>query len=308
MAEVLLPRLYERDIDVLLQEELIFNEVVCQLFAEALALSEPLQVHHCRLSVVDQTGETDLYAMFSLGDGKEGIILIENKIDASFQPRQPERYRERAKALSGDIDLIFCVLIAPQKYIQSIDRAVASHFDALVTYEDLATAIASNQTPRLKHRAALLVRAVEQSKSSYILTPALDVSNLWMRVYDIASKDFPALRMRKPSDKGSGSMWIPFKAALPPRITIDWKITRGIVDLTFWGGSKFAPNQNLELATLTGAEGPLRVGESTVIRLALSALPSNWVQIPDRAIRDALSAASQLLSFFNDNRSFFSEA
>lgn len=127
MAEALLPRLYERDIDVLLQEELIFNEVVCRLFSDALALSQPMQVHQCRLSVVDQSGETDLYAMFSSGD-KEGIILIENKIDASFQPRQPERYRERANALSAGLNLVFCVLVAPQKYIRSIETNVAIPF------------------------------------------------------------------------------------------------------------------------------------------------------------------------------------
>jgi len=306
MAEVLLPRLYERDIDVLLQEELIFNDVVCQLFSDALPLGQPMQVHQCRLSVVDQSGETDLYAMFTSGD-KNGIILIENKIDASFQPRQPERYRERANALSAGPDLVFCVLIAPQQYIRSIGTSVASYFDALVAYEDLATAIASGQTPRLKHRAALLVRAVEQSKAAYVLTPDVEVSNLWTRVYQIAVQEFPALRMKIPSEKGGGSMWIIFKADLPPRVTVDWKITQAIVDLTFWSGAKFGPNKALELSELADAIGPIPVGRSTAIRIALSAQPSEWAQIPDAAIREALSAANRLLAFFTTHRSFFSE-
>jgi hypothetical protein len=304
MEELLLPRLYERDIDVLLQEELIFNEVVCQLFSDALALGQPLRVHQCRLSVVDQSGETDLFAMFSCGDRK-GIILIENKIDASFQPRQPERYRERANALRAGLNLVFCVLVAPKKYIQSIEKDMASHFDALVAYEDLATAIASTQTPRLRHRAALLVRAVEQSKSSYILTPAAEVSNFWMRVYEIAAQEFPRLQMSRPSEKGSGSMWIVFKADLPSRVTIDWKITKAIVDLTFWSGAEFAPNQTLDLTDLADARGPIPVGKSTAVRIALSMQSSDWVQISDGTIRDALSAADRLLAFFSAHRNYF---
>ena len=64
---VRLPRLYERDIDVLLQEELIFNRSVCRVFSSALGFEDLLQVNQCLLSVVDGTGETDLWARFSLG-------------------------------------------------------------------------------------------------------------------------------------------------------------------------------------------------------------------------------------------------
>ena len=85
-----LSRLYERDIDVLLQEELIFNARRSDLLAGALRLEGTLKVHRCQPSVVDATGETDVLAAFSLGN-RHGAILIENKIDAGFQPRQPER-------------------------------------------------------------------------------------------------------------------------------------------------------------------------------------------------------------------------
>jgi hypothetical protein len=105
LAAVLLPRLYERDIDVLLQEELIFNPAVALLFAKALGFDQPLLVRDCRLSVVDNTGETDVFALFEV-EGRKGVLLIENKIDAGFMPRQPERYRERAASLvdEGKLD------------------------------------------------------------------------------------------------------------------------------------------------------------------------------------------------------------
>ncbi len=61
MLQTTLPRLYERDIDVLLQEELIFNSNVANFFANALHLDQ-LRVHECILSVVELDGETDVQA------------------------------------------------------------------------------------------------------------------------------------------------------------------------------------------------------------------------------------------------------
>ena len=66
---VSLPRLYERDIDVLLQEEFMFNPWVAELFAQVLGLSSDFSVQQCQLSVVDLTGETDIHVAFSVGEG-----------------------------------------------------------------------------------------------------------------------------------------------------------------------------------------------------------------------------------------------
>ena len=136
IQKVVLPRLYERDIDVLMQEELIFNQAVCEVFSRALRLKPRLHVTQCALSVVDQTGETDLLSRFTDGD-KQSVLLIENKIDAAFQPTQPERYRSRANELATNGETAYCVLIAPMRY--SIGNTVATaYFDACVSYEDIA--------------------------------------------------------------------------------------------------------------------------------------------------------------------------
>ena len=107
----------------------------------AIGLEQPIQVLECRLSVVDQTGETDVFALFEI-DGQKGVLLIENKIDASFMPRQPERYRERAGSLvaEGSLDLAFCVLVAPKAYA-NLSGASIKHFDAVIAYEDIAGGI-----------------------------------------------------------------------------------------------------------------------------------------------------------------------
>ena len=305
MIESILPRLYERDIDVLLQEELIFNEAVRSLLAEALNIDGTPLVHQCALSVIESTGETDLLVTYSCDD-KKGIILIENKIDAEFQPLQPERYRDRAARLANaEFCKVQCLLIAPQRYVKSADSQKLENFDAIISYEALADAIAKGITTRAAHRAALLLKAVEQARNAYILIPVPEVGQFWARVFEIASSEFPTLRMNAPKEKGAQSKWMVFKANLPRRITIDWKITAATVDLSFWRDSIAKPIGELMLLSIPAGATVTHEGSTGIIRIFLSKPPVEWTRMPDEKIREALQASSRLLDFFNKNRSLF---
>lgn len=305
MSEILLPRLYERDIDVLLQEELIFNQALCALLGESLRFHGLLRIHQCRLSVVDQTGETDLFAMFS-SDTRQGVLLIENKIDAGFQPRQPERYRERATSLAAEagVDWVFCILVAPRRYVRDGLEGI-NQFDAIVAYEDVASAVAKEGTPRSRHRAAMLLQTVEHARSSYVLTPVVEVGNLWNRIYEIADREFPDLKMAVPSRKGSQSKWMIFKAKLPSRITIDWKITKATVDLSFWKGAVHRPIQSINLSPLPGGATLEQLGDTIAIRVPVMRPPAEWTEMTDDQIRAALTAALELLRFYENNSASF---
>ena len=301
MSELLLPRLYERDIDVLLQEELIFNARLGSIFSSALKLDPSLSVQRCRLSVVDETGETDLFVEFLL-KGRPCVLLIENKIDAAFQPRQPERYRERAMALAAgtEFDRSYCVLVAPHGYFRN-DHPDFQHFDAIVSYEDIADAIEAESTPRSAHRGALLRRALQQAQSAYVMAPVEHVGNLWNRIFQIANAEFPELEMKSPGEKGAQSKWLIFKANLPPRITIDWKITKATVDLSFWRGAIGAPTGPVNLSPLPTGATLMRLGETMAISIPLSRPPREWTEMPDDQIRSGLRAASMLLRFHREN-------
>jgi hypothetical protein len=301
-AEVLLPRLYERDIDVLLQEELIFNEAVCNIFSSALGLTAPLRVSPCTLSVVDGTGETDLLVRF-LVNGASGVLLIENKIDAAFQPTQPERYKARANELANSGQEAYCILIAPTKYTDG--NAAAAHFDACIAYEDVARAIGSQDTERAKHRAALLLRAVQQAKSSYIVIPAPEVTSMWQRIYEIARTEFPTLGMKAPTDKGENSWWVIFKGNLPSRITIDWKVKNGAVDLSFWNGARHRPTASSEAPS--GASFMIS-GTTTMFRVLVEKPSKDWIKLTDEQIREALKVAEGLLDFHNTHVQAFEPA
>ena len=304
MQKVVLPRLYERDIDVLMQEELIFNEAVCEVFSRALGLKSHFHVTQCALSVVDQTGETDLLARFTDEGDNRGVILIENKIDASFQPAQPERYRARANEIATNGEAAYCVLIAPRRY--SIGKADSiSHFDACVSHEEIAEAVGASQTDRAKHRAALLLRAVEQARSSYMIIPAPQVTGMWQRVFEIADAEFPLLRMKPPTAKGADSWWFVFKGDLPPRITIDWKVRRGTIDLSFWDGARHKPTQS---TPIPDGASIVKSGTTTMFRRSLDEPPERWIDLADRQIRDALNAASGMLEFYHSHADTFERA
>jgi hypothetical protein len=307
MSDLTLPRLYERDIDVLLQEELMFSEAVQALLTDALNLASPLKIKQCGLSVVDSNGETDLFAAYSCG-ARRGILLIENKIDAEFQPLQPERYKERAGRLAVEKGCdVICVLVAPARYIASANGQQIASFNAVISYEDVAVAIAKEDTPRGKHRSTLILRAIEQARRAYTLVPNTEVTSFWARVYGIASTEFSELKMTAPSEKGSKSSWIIFKAGLPPRITIDWKITDAAVDLSIWRGALPTPLNSKILSLPAGAKLEKR-GTTEMIRMSLSVPPTNWIAMPDSQIKEALAISVKLLQFFNDNRTILTAA
>jgi hypothetical protein len=298
--KVILPRLYERDIDVLVQEELIFNPAVCDLFSHALGLDSQLNVTQCALSVVDQTGETDLLARFTDGD-RQGVLLIENKIDAAFQPTQPERCRSRASEMATNGETAYCVLIAPRRY--SVGNAVAiAHFDACVSYEDVAVAVGLSQTDRARHRASLSLHAVEHARSSYIIIPAPQVTVMWRRVFEVAERNFPLLKMKPPTEKTADFWWLLFKADLPPNITIDWKVRTGTIDLSFWSGARRKPTSS---SPIPAGASFMTSGSTRMFRRTLEKPPEQWVDLTDGQIRNALTAAYGMLEYYHSNAEAF---
>lgn len=277
----------------------MFNEEVKRLFASALGVSGVVEFRNCRLSVVDETGETDLLAELSVENGA-AAILIENKIDAAFQPLQPERYRVRAEAmaLNETLHRAFCVLVAPGAYFRSKTSAL-NNFDALISYEALADAIRTEGTPRAFDRANLLARAVIEAKKAYAVVPNEEVGQLWQRIYRIADTEYPLLAMKSPGAKGSQSSWIIFKGDLPPKITVDWKVREGTVGLSFWKGAPYRPDHATDLSTLGTRARWRAAGTTVMIETDVPKPPSeSWAAISDSDIRQALTSAIRLLEFF----------
>jgi hypothetical protein len=111
--------------------------------------------------------------------------------------------------------------------------------------------------------------------------------------------------MAPPSDKGSQSKWIIFKADLPPRVIIDWKITKATVDLSFWKGASRRPAQSTNIESLRAGAALAKLGETDAITIPTTRPPAEWTEMEDRHIRDGLEAALQLLRFYKENPKFF---
>jgi hypothetical protein len=90
-----IPDVCERDIDLLLLEEFVTSTDFRSWFLSQIGVEERVSLSEACRSVKTVNGESDLE--FTL-DGTSGAVkvLIENKIDASFQPNQPQRYTGRA--------------------------------------------------------------------------------------------------------------------------------------------------------------------------------------------------------------------
>ena len=119
----------ERDIDLLLLEEFHAGDRFWRWLA-GVALGEDLAAARfvrARHSVDQPSGESDLELAIEAPAGRRSRrarprrirILIENKLDAVFQPQQAERYRKRGDAYlqNGECDRWVTVLLAPKAYL-----------------------------------------------------------------------------------------------------------------------------------------------------------------------------------------------
>ncbi|CDX58746.1 hypothetical protein MPL3365_30285 [Mesorhizobium plurifarium] len=133
-----------------------------------------------------------------------------------------------------------------------------------------------------------------------------DMTTLWKRIYETASKEHPELAMKPPGSKGPGSTWVIFKADLPPKITIDWKIGKAAVDLSFWPGAPAMPSADLDLSALAQATSTKpsvqTLGMTKVITVPVSAPGPTPAQLGEQKVKEALQVASALYKFYCENR------
>lgn len=65
--------------------------------------AESMDLLAAERSVSEGNGESDLQLTLRDRNNRLGILLIENKLAAGFQPQQLRRYRERAAPVAEDL-------------------------------------------------------------------------------------------------------------------------------------------------------------------------------------------------------------
>jgi hypothetical protein len=100
-----IPWVAERDVDMLLFEEISSSPTFLKWFLAQIKISGPARLISAACTVRTTNGESDLEVTVQYAE-RIYRILVEDKIGAAFQPRQSERYRER-KSLHRGTE-VFC--------------------------------------------------------------------------------------------------------------------------------------------------------------------------------------------------------
>ena len=302
MKSVEITGVCERDVDLLLLEEFVASEAFVSWFAAKIGLSAG-RLAGCARSVTSSTGESDLDLTLDVGDHIVKV-LIENKVDAMFQPRQPERYRERAASYvrNGTCETAITVIIAPSAYFP--DETETFGFDHRLTHEViLAWFEGSDDTlgPRARYKSALLTGAINRGGAGWQLIPDEAATDFWYRYWNEAKTIAADLRMPRPSAKPAGSGFIRIKPlGLPRGVQLLHKVRYGNVDLQFAGkGDRVA-----ELEAQYGAQLPSdarieQAAQSAVVRrtVPLIDMSAPFVECQE-AVRSSLKAALELLAWY----------
>ena len=211
----------ERDVDLLLLEEICCSPFFCSWFYEQVSAQMPagalpkLVDFECIAersvgATGDGYGETDILVTIRgiVDDVLQVIVfLIEDKIDATFTSNQIARYRQRLlrKVAEQECASGACVLVAPGDYLASV-----AGFDARISYESVAGFLESRANKldaeaaaRYRHRSSLLWHAVRKHRRGY--TPVVDEKvNTFFDEYEAHTRrDYPSLELKPRRDRGT---------------------------------------------------------------------------------------------------------
>lgn len=222
----------ERDVDIILLEELSTDPTFCEWFVRELDLPDFTAVHGAWKSISGHgLGETDLLFVYNSG-GQKVYVLIENKLDAAFQNDQFNRYLKRAAQYLREkaCHQAFAVLIAPELYCEN-----QNDFESCLTYESIAKRLEHTGTKRHLFRRDLLLIASEKLRRGYRPVNSIPVQRFWHAYWKYKEEKYPHLRMRRPGIIPHHSDW--------PRLYDDrlqnnvfyHKLGQGNMDATFMG-------------------------------------------------------------------------
>ncbi|MBX3134573.1 MAG: PD-(D/E)XK nuclease family protein [Gemmatimonadaceae bacterium] len=224
----------ERDVDLFLVEELVASPAFRAWFTSALDVGAGFELVAVERSALSSSGESDLDLVFASGASRT-VVLVENKIDAIMQPRQAERYQERAQQRRAEpgTAVVITLLVAPERYATD-----SAGFDRRLTYEDIRAALVSNGTPdaRTQYKLRLLDLAMDRARTGWVAVPSESTSAFWTRYFDLTKELAPQLRMPRPGAKPALSSFVVFKpTVLRKGVRLIHKLPYGRVDLQFDG-------------------------------------------------------------------------
>ncbi|MCJ7588349.1 MAG: hypothetical protein MUQ00_10680 [Candidatus Aminicenantes bacterium] len=297
-----IPWVTERDIDMLLLEEFSSSPDFLKWFLAQIEISGQTSLISTACTVVTSTGESDLEITVKCDD-KIFKILIEDKIGAPLQPRQPDRYRDRAKAYlhEGKCSAVKTVLIAPSNYFKKTADRLG--FDYVVGHESIREWFdkAKDMGNRRLCKIAILDSALKYGTIGWKLVPNEKVTEFWRLYWELADFLAPELKMPKPRDRPATSFFIYFKpVSLTKNVSLVHKVCYGNVDLQFSGMGNRIGELEQRFGNLLDNDMQIEpASKSAVIRIRVPEIDmmadfSNSKE----AVRKALRTAVRLLDWY----------
>jgi hypothetical protein len=292
----------ERDIDLLLLEEFMSSKNFQDLFLKRSKF-QSLQSSflEARRSVTDSTGESDLEVCFTTNDDQIFMLMIENKVNASFQKDQLERYKQRGNNYIENNQIIDfeTVLVAPKSFHNDDTKG----FDFRINYEDMVKYYekGSDLGARRDYKILLLNSAIEKGTSGYQMVADASVSNFWRDYWQFALSEARELYMDEPTLKPSTSSFIYFKnVLLPKEVDLVHKITHGYFDLQFKGmGDQLNIMRDRYVDVLENNMKIVKAGKSASIRIEVPKLSmADSLESQKEKVVDCLQEGKRLLKWF----------
>ncbi len=231
----------ETNLDFALAEEVLSSAPFLRFLLDELGLDRPGEPNvAAEPNHIGHNGETDLRIQMDWADHRL-VLLVEDKIDAAFQPAQPERYTARAAA--EDADTALTVLVAPASYLASS----AGLFDRAIPFERIADHFRNRgemsedpeQAARLLFRADLFQRACVDRWTA-VRDDA--TTAIWATYADVVRERAPMFTPPPVRDRPTTSSFVYVTGALPSTGSADGprlvhKLCHGFVDLQFSGSA-----------------------------------------------------------------------
>jgi hypothetical protein len=162
--------------------------------------------------------------------------LIENKVGASEQHEQAERYHIRGarSQQEGKLDRFVTCMCAPQSYLDNLSSDSA--YQHRVSYEAIAKWFEQLDGPRHAWRHRIMQEAIGQGRRGYTMVVNTTTTAFFAAYWEYLRRNHPQIQMRKPTPKGNKSNWLIMKGInFPKRVQIHHKVERQVVELGFDG-------------------------------------------------------------------------
>ena len=231
--DIIFSNIEERDTDFAIIRSFKNNEKVRNLFFSQINRKGNLiKIYHSlpQQESDGHTGESDIVFICEDNEGKYAIF-IEDKIAADPQPKQRQRYDDRAELLKlkEGFKKHYVFLCAPRAYL---GNSKADGYKLTVAHEDIMEVVDDELDRSIFDYSC----NVKEQKYTPIKNDA--VTSFWPSLYEYVDKHYPKLTInRVASPRGSNAAWPSFKIPSIKGLRIVWKsdIKRNCVDLEFRG-------------------------------------------------------------------------